>query len=94
MLNFWARLIKDNKLQQQYTVEVAANQDAALQLKDGLAKVCYHLDLAQPMVQEKHLRDMQQYGFTRFLPESFMEDVPFDKMDVSIFDQHAKNKKK
>ena len=92
MLKFWAKLIKDNKLENQYLMEIAENGTEQM-LQEGLNEACYALDLARPIVQEKHLLDMQSYGFTRFLPESFMEDVDFDRMDVRIFDDSPKKKK-
>lgn len=92
MLKLWIRLIRDNKLTGQFTAPVKA-ASAADMLAEGLREGCYELDLAQPMVQEKHLKDIRQYGFTRFLPESFMEDVSFDRMEVRIFDDKQKNKK-
>lgn len=92
MLKFWAKLIKDNKLEGQFLVDMQ-EKDVEEMLTEGLNEACYGLDLARPIVQEKHLQDMRTYGFTRFLPESFMEDVDFDRMDVRIFDDAPKKKK-
>ncbi|MBR3751014.1 MAG: hypothetical protein IKK58_04510 [Clostridia bacterium] len=92
MLKFWARLIKDNKLQNQFLVDMDQRSVEEM-LEEGLNEACYGLDLARPIVQQKHLQDMKTYGFTRFLPESFMEDVDFDRMDVRIFDDSPKKKK-
>ena len=92
MLKFWAKLIKDNKLMDQHLSPVV-KEDIEDILQDGLSQACYGLDLARPIVQDKHLRDMREYGFTRFLPESFMEDVDFDKMEIRIFDDSPKKKK-
>ncbi len=93
MLKIWVKLTKDNKLKDQFLAPAAHTEDTELMLKEGLREACYKLDLAQPIVQQKHLEDMNQYGFTRFLPESFMEDVDFDRMDVKIFDDSPKKKK-
>lgn len=92
MLKLWVKLIKDNKLIDQHLSPVEET-DTEQMLTEGLNAACYALDLARPIVQQKHLQDMGQYGFTRFLPESFMEEVAFDKMEVRIFDDSPKKKK-
>lgn len=90
MLKMWAKLIKDNKLIGQAVVPIDEALSAEQTLKVCLEEICRELDLANPIVQSKHIRDMEQYRLTRFLPESFIEDVPFDRMDLNIFEDKPK----
>ena len=39
-----------------------------------------------PVQVPKHERDWAEYRQTRFLPEHFMEAVPFDRMEIEYFD--------
>ena len=90
MLKMWAKLIKDNKLTGQAVVPIDEALSAEQMLKVSLEEICRELDLANPIVQSKHIRDMEQYRLTRFLPESFIEDVPFDRMELNIFEDKPK----
>ncbi len=91
MLKFWVKLVKDNRLLRQHLSDIEEKSTKDM-LDDGLKEACYALDLAHPIVQQKHLDDLAQYGFTRFLPDSFMEDVNFSRMEVRIFEEHPKKK--
>lgn len=43
------------------------------------------LDLARPVLLKKHIRDLDQFSHTAFLPSDFMEPFDFDKLTVEIF---------
>ena len=61
-------------------------------LDDGLKEACYALDLHIPSCSRSILTTFAQYGFTRFLPDPFMEDVNFSRMEVRIFEEHPQEK--
>lgn len=92
MLKIWAKTVKDNKPTAQYTVEIDPEAPAEEQLSEALREICYALDLSNPIIQAKHIRDMDQYRLTRFLPESFIEPVDFDRLELNIFDDSPKAK--
>ncbi len=56
----------------------------------ALSVACQRLDLEKPLVLEKHLRDFDSFSLTHFLPEHFMESVPFDRLEVEFFDSEKK----
>ncbi len=50
------------------------------------------LDLARPVLLKKHIRDLDQFSHTAFLPSDFMEPIAFDKMTVEIFPEKDEKK--
>ncbi len=54
--------------------------------KKALADACRALDLPLPILLPKHEREWADHHATRFLPEHFMESVPFDRMEIEYFD--------
>ena len=81
----WIRLMKANKSLRETTV--AANRDDP---ESALREALPPLDLSQPMWLPRHRMDFEEYAFTRFLPEHFVESVSFDRMEVSfIFPEGA-----
>ena len=60
--------------------------------QDALVRACHALDMSKPLVLPRHERDWEQFSQARFLKEHFVEDVPFDRMEVEFIDPDQKRK--
>lgn len=78
MGRLWVRLMKHHRVERSETIPCRA-EDAEEALRELLPK----MDLSQPVWLERHRLDWEQYAMTRFLPEHFLESVPFDSMEIS-----------
>ena len=85
MAGIWIRLIRKNKILKDVSVECAA-EDWREALDRGLEK----MDTSRPLVLPRHERDWAEFSQTRFLKEHFMEEVPFDRMEVEWIDPEAR----
>ena len=74
----WIRLMKANKSLRD--VAVPADREAP---EEALRGALPPLDISQPMWLPRHRADWEEYAFTRFLPEHFVDSVPFDRMEIS-----------
>ena len=74
----WIRLMKANKCLRDVTVS-AERDDPESAMRAALPT----LDLSQPMWLPRHRLDWEEYAFTRFLPEHFVESISFDRMEIS-----------
>ena len=84
----WVRLMHKNRIARDTTVECShASWQSALE------EACHKLDVGRPMVLPRHERDWDQFSQARFLKEHFIEDVPFDRMEVEFIDPEKKKKK-
>ncbi len=83
----WVRLIRKNRIEKDITVECAHGG-----WQDALIDACHQLDVGKPMVLPRHERDWEQFSQARFLREHFVEDVPFDRMEVEFIDPDKKKK--
>lgn len=81
----WVREIKRNKILRDIVVP-CENQD----WEAALVVACRELDLAAPMVVQRHEKDFEEFRQLRFLPEHFLEPVSFDRMEVEYFDPEEK----
>ena len=82
----WVRLMKGHRVERDATVP-CTRDDPEAALRELLPK----LDLSQPVWLPRHRADWDEYALTRFLPEHFMEAVPFDYMEISyIFPEDEK----
>jgi hypothetical protein len=84
----WVRLMRKNRIERDITVE-CAHED----WQEALSQACHQLDTGRPMVLPRHERDWEQFSQARFLKEHFVEDVPFDRMEVEFIDPDKKKKK-
>ena len=50
-----------------------------------LHDLCQALDLARPVVLEKHVRELDQFSHTVFRQSDFMESIVFDRFEIEIF---------
>lgn len=75
----WVRLMKRHRMIQDVLIP-CRRDDPQAALHEALPK----LDLSQPVWLGRHRQDWAQYAMARFLPEHFMEPVPFDYMEISF----------
>ena len=75
----WIRLMKANKSVKDITVP-AMREEPENALREALPP----LDISQPMWLPRHRADWEEYAFTRFLPEHFVDGVAFDRMEISF----------
>ena len=83
----WVRLMHKTKIEKDATVPCSPDQ-----WQDALEAACRQLDVPRPLLLPRHERDWEQFSQARFLKEHFMEDVPFDRMEVEFIDPDKKKK--
>ena len=83
----WVRLMHKNRIERDLIVACASEQ-----WQEALEDACHRLDVPRPMVLPRHERDWRQFSQARFLPEHFIESVPFDRMEVEFVDPDQKKK--
>ncbi len=50
----------------------------------GLDEICREFDLARPIWLDKTVSDFQRHSKARFYQDSFIEEVPFDYLEIQI----------
>ena len=50
------------------------------------------MDVPHPVLLPRHERDWAEFSQARFLRDQFMEDVPFDRMEVEFIDPDKKKR--
>lgn len=83
----WVRLMRRTRIEKDATVD-CAHED----WQQALDAACRQMDMPRPLILPRHERDWQQFSQARFLPEHFMESVPFDRMEVEFIDPDKKKK--
>ena len=84
----WVRLVRKARIEKDTTVDCGHDG-----WQEALEMACKRLDVSRPMILKKHERDWEQFSQARFLKEHFVEDVPFDRMEVEFIDPDKKKNK-
>lgn len=87
MTRLWARVIVRHRIQRQTTVECAFED-----VESAMTDICHELDIARPLWLKKHEKEFREFRHTAFLPEHFMEDVPFDRLEIEFLEDEARSR--
>ena len=88
MTALWVRTICRHRTDRQTTVPCVRDN-----VRGALLEACRELDLPEPLWLEKNDREWEAFGMTRFLPDAFFEQVPFERMEIEYIDPDAPKKK-
>lgn len=88
MARLWARIIKKHRIARQATAPCTPEG-----VHDALVELCRDFDIPCPIWLNKHENEFEAFRHTAFLPEHFMEDVPFQKLEIEYLDDEGKKRK-
>jgi len=83
----WVRLMRKNKIDRDITIPCMIED-----WQEALEQACHDLDVPRPMILPRHERDFDQFSQARFLVDHFVEEIPFDRMEVEFIDPDRKKK--
>ncbi|MGI6175342.1 MAG: hypothetical protein ACOYJC_04080 [Christensenellales bacterium] len=79
MFRVWGILKKNQKIVQDHVVESYASIRA---LDDCLEEICRVLDIAKPVILQKHEHDFNYYNRCVFKSGDFLEPFYFDSFEI------------
>ena len=88
MSRLWARIIRHHRIIRQTTIDCAWSNEEC-----SLVEICRDFDIPCPMWLEKHRREYADFRRTAFLPEHFIEEVPFDKLEIEFLDDTGEKRR-
>ena len=88
MARLWARIIVRHRIAQQSTAPCTPES-----VQDALVELCREFDIPCPLWLNKHENEFEAFRHTSFLPEHFMEDVPFQRLEIEYLDDTGKKRK-
>lgn len=88
MFRLWAKVFKDNRMQQDMVVE---NDDPSLnrtrKVYQAIDEICYAFDLSQPVWLQATIEDFKRHDKTRFTQDNFMESIEFDYLEIQVIEE-------
>ena len=88
MARLWAKIIEKHRISRQATAECVPQE-----VEEALTEMCREFDIPCPIWLRKHEHEFEEFRRTAFLPEHFMEDVNFDRLEMEFLDDTDKKRK-
>ena len=87
MFRLWGKEIQDNRLLCDYMYEEQSDETRTHKVFNGVEAICYKLDLGKPIWLDKNIREFQRHARTRFYQDSFVEELPFDYLEIEVVEE-------
>ena len=88
MARLWAKIIRKHRIERQAT-QTCGLDDA----QDALTEICREFDIPRPLWLDKHTREFREFRRTVFLPEHFMEEIPFQKLEIEFLEDDGRTRR-
>ena len=93
-MKLWAKVYKQHKIVQEAVREFSlARPSDAEGWNRVLVDLCKPLDLACPVLLNKHVQELARFSRTVFSQADFIENVSFDRFEIEIFPEKKKEAK-
>ena len=85
MFRMWGKLWKDNHLLKDTVINISDYSLSRTQMVfQSLEEICYQFDLSQPIWLDANIREFQRHDKTRFSRDNFVEEIPFDYLELQV----------
>ena len=82
-MRIWATMRKGHRIIGECTLQTAYQKREQVEDWPGLiGEACHALDLARPVILQKHLQDIDRFSRAIFKAEDFMEPIAFDRLEI------------
>ena len=86
-MRIWFKLIKDNRLLKDTTVTDESEDTRTHKIFRALDEVCLEFDLGKPIWLDSNVSEFKRHAKTRFRQDSFIEQVPFDLLEMHVIEE-------
>ena len=87
MFRMWVKEWKDRHLLKDIVVTRDSSENRTRKVLSALEYACAEFDLQPPIWLDKNIRDFQRHAKTRFSKDSFIEDIPFDFLEIQMLEE-------
>ena len=87
VMRIWAKEFKDNHLLRDTTIENYENDTRTHKVFAAIDEISYRFDLPKPIWLDSNVEDFKRHSKVRFGQDSFVEEVPFDYLEVQVIEE-------
>ncbi len=90
-MRVWGKILIDQHIDKQVVREFSSARPVdAAGWTPIIHELCQELDLARPVLLQKHFHDLNHFGRVVFKHSDFPESVNFDRFEIELFPEKKK----
>ena len=82
MFRLWGKIWQDNRLLKDTTICDDSQDTRTHKIFRALDEICAQFDLGKPIWLDSNIREFQRHSKTRFTQDNFIEQIPFDFLEI------------
>ncbi len=87
MFRMWGKIWKDNHMLQDTVICDASEKTRTQKVFAAIDEIIIRFDLGKPIWLDKTVREFQQHSRARFDQDSFVEEIPFDYLEIQMIEE-------
>ena len=87
MFRLWAKELRENHMLCDTVIEDKSSDTRTHKVFHAIDTICHEFDLSQPIWLDSCVRDFKAHDKTRFYSDSFIEQVPFDYLEIQVIEE-------
>ena len=87
MFKLWAKQWKDNRMLRDLVISDSSEDTRTHKVFHALQQACLAFDLSTPIWLQANVSDFKRHGRTRFSADSFLEEIPFDYLEIMVLEE-------
>lgn len=87
MFQLWSKEITANRMIRDITIRDESADTRTHKVFRALDQVCDAFDLGRPIWLDSNVREFAGHAKTRFCQDSFIEEIPFDYLEIQIIEE-------
>ena len=86
-MKLWAKIWKDSRMVRDTVITETEADTRTHRIFRALEEACLAFDLGHPIWLDSNVRDFKRHSRTRFYQDSFVEEIPFDYLEIMILEE-------
>lgn len=88
MFRMWGKIWENNRMIQDTVVCIGDYSLSRTEMVfQSLDEICYRFDLGKPIWLDANISEFQRLAKTRFRQDSFIEQIPFDFLELQVIEE-------
>lgn len=83
----WFKEIKSGRPIKDLTIERPEEDSRTHKVFNSLDEACQFFDLSRPIWLDKNITEFKRFSKTRFTKDCFIEEIPFDYLEIQIIEE-------
>ena len=88
MFRMWMKIFKENRLVQDTVIALdGPDMSRTAKVFQAVADASLIFDLSQPIWLDTNIREFKRHNKTRFTQDNFIEEIPFDCLEIHVIEE-------